>query len=166
MKTAILSLLTFVLFSTAANAQANVDNHNVSMVLTNVITLSITTGDVSINLASVSDYTNGVASSSPTTLSVSSNKSYTITAYASSAATVSGDLTGTAGDIPLAKLTLKEGANAYVPISANSGSPTTVLATHAAGGSQSTNVTYFANPGFGYAAGTYTTNITYTATQL
>jgi hypothetical protein len=165
MKTALFTFLAFVLFSTAANAQANVASHNVAMSLTNVITMSMSGGDLTISLASVSDYTSGVESATRT-LTVNSNKAYTITAYASSAATVSGDLTGTAGDIPLAKLTVKEVGGSYTAISNSSSSQTTIVASHAAGGGVTHDIQYKANPGFGYAAGTYTTNITYTATQL
>jgi hypothetical protein len=168
LKSSLLTALTVLLFSAAANAQANVASHNVSMTLTDVITMSFTgSTDLDIALSTVADYTSGKASATRT-LTVNSNKAYQIKAYALSAATVSGDLKSALGgpDIPLSALTVKEGTGSYGAISASSSSQTTIVASHAAGGNIAHTITYFANPGFGYAADVYTTNITYTASQL
>jgi hypothetical protein len=164
MKTSVLTIVSAVFFMTAS-AQTNTANHTVSMVLSNVITLSLTGGNTSMAFTSAAHYQNGVTSSTtPTTLTVSSNKAYSITALASSNA--NGDLVGSSTNIPLAALTVTadNGSN-FLPLSANASAPTTVLAGQAAGGNVAHSVFYKANPGFGYAAGTYTTTITYTATQ-
>jgi hypothetical protein len=167
LKASVLTLLTAFIFSTSANAQLNASaSHNVSMTLSDIITMTFSgTADLNIALSSVADYTSGKASGTRT-LVVNSNKAYTITAYASSSATTSGDLKSGLGgaDIPLSALTVKEGSGSYGAISATSGTPTTIVS-HAAGGNVSHTITYFANPGFGFVADTYTTNVTYTATQ-
>ncbi|MCW3073753.1 MAG: hypothetical protein JWP69_822 [Flaviaesturariibacter sp.] len=159
---AVLTILSLVFFM-SANAQSNQGSHTVSMVLANVIELALTGGNPSMSFTTAAHYQNGVTSSTtPTTLTVSSNKAYSITALASSAD--NGNLVGSSVNIPIAKLTVTadNGSN-YLPLSGTVA--TTIKAAQAAGGGVAHSVYYKANPGFGYAAGTYTTTITYTATQ-
>ena len=159
---AVLTILSVVFFM-SVNAQDNVKSHTVSIALSNVIELNLTGGNPSMSFTTAAHYQNGVTSSTtPTTLTVSSNKAYSITALASSAA--NGDLVSTAGNMPISKLTVTSDAGAnFLPLSGTVA--TTILAAQPAGGGVAHSVFYKANPGFAYAAGTYTTTITYTATQ-
>jgi hypothetical protein len=158
LKASILTAVTFVLFSFGSNAQTT-QSHTVSMTLSNVLELTLATaGNVDLAFTTTSHYDNGVTGTK--VLNVKSNKNYIITAYAS------GDLIGGGAiDIPLNKLTFKADGGSYMAISAVQASPSALVPSQAATGTGSHTITYFAQPGYAYPAGTYTTTITYTASQ-
>jgi hypothetical protein len=157
LKASFLTALTFVLFAFSANAQTT-QTHTVNMVLSNVLELTLANNNaVDLTFSTTSHYDNGVTGTK--VLNVKSNKAYIIEAYAS------GDLDGGAIDIPLNKLTFKADGGSYMAISASSGSPSPLVPSQSATGTGTHTITYFAQPGYAYPAGTYMTTITYTASQ-
>ncbi|MBS1689888.1 MAG: hypothetical protein JSS96_14255, partial [Bacteroidetes bacterium] len=108
-------------------------------------------------------------------LKVQSNKNFTVTVNANASTFTYTGSTTPAPSMPVSNLNLMVTANgtggtiagtfgtAYTDLSATAQN----LITNATyGGNQTFSVQYQATPGFAYPAGTYTTSVVYTATQL
>ena len=184
MKKIIIIAASFLGFASVANAQSasSTATQQVSLALTNAIAMTFTgsgtsTGTaVSIPFTTVADYTNGVASSAQALL-VQSNKNFTITVNTNAANFTYTGSTTPSPTMPVnGVLALKVSANGTggtiaSPFSASTYATLTSTAqnliTNATyGGNQTFSVVYNATPGFAYPAGTYTTSVVYTATQL
>ena len=168
-------------FNMAANAQATSSaNQNVALALSNAIAITFTGtgtatgGAVSIPFTTVADYTNGVTSSAQQ-LKVQSNKAFNVTVNANA---TNFTFTGTATPTPtmpvsgvLAAQVTANGTGGTVASAFNSAyggltsSAQSLISGCVNGGNQTFSVQYQATPGFAYPAGTYTTNVVYTATQ-
>ncbi|MBN8672179.1 MAG: hypothetical protein J0L80_15960 [Chitinophagales bacterium] len=167
----------------AAKAQvASTATQTVNLNLSNAIELTFTgsgtaTG-AAVNLAfnTVNDYANGVTSSAQE-LKVRSNKKFGVTVKTNNANFSYTGSTTPAPVMPVAGvLALKVSANATggaiaSPFSASayndlSATAANLLTNCNNGGNQTFSVMYEATPGFAYPAGTYTTDVVYTATQL
>jgi len=182
MKKIIILAASVIGFAANANAQAtSTANQNVSLALTNAIAITFTgsgtaTGTaVSIPFTTVSDYTNGVSSTAQQ-LKVQSNKAFNITVAASAANfTFTGTATPTptmpvSGVLGIEVSANATGATIASPFSATAYATLTsasqsLLTGGTYGGNQLFSVIYQSTPGFAYPAGTYTTNVVYTATQ-
>jgi hypothetical protein len=144
----------------AANAQSSNASHSASLTLSNAIELTFTSGGsgVSMTFSTPDHYTNGVDADNAATIRVRSNRAYNVSVKTSAA-----DFTSTsATTMPVSILGVKESNQAsYVTLSSSDQS----LLTSQARGTNSFNVSYRANPGFNYDAGTYTVSVVYTATQ-
>ena len=175
------SLLGYASVAMAQSASSTA-TQQVSLALTDAIAMTFTgsgtsTGTaVSIPFTTVADYTNGVASSAQA-LKVQSNKNFTVTVNTNAANfTYSGSTTPSPTMPVNGVLGIEVSANATggsiaSPFSASSFATLTSTAqnliTNATnGGNQTFSVIYNATPGFSYPAGTYTTSVVYTATQL
>jgi len=181
MKKIIIIAAAFLGFASAANAQVTANaTQQVNLSLTNAIAITFTgsgttTGAaVSMPFAAVSDYTNGVTSSAQQ-LKVQSNKNFTVTVNANAANFTYTGSTTPAPSMPVSDLNLKVTANSTGgTIAGTFGTAFTDLSNTAQnlitnatyGGNQTFSVQYQATPGFAYPAGTYTTSVVYTATQL
>ena len=169
-------------FASAANAQtaSATATQQVNLSLTNAIAITFTgsgtaTGAaVTMPFTTVADYTNGVTSSAQA-LKVQSNKNFTVTVNTNASTFTYTGSTTPAPSMPVSNLNVMVTANgtggtiagtfgtAYTDLSATAQS----LITNATyGGNQTFSVQYQATPGFAYPAGTYTTSVVYTATQL
>ena len=182
MKKIIIIAAFFLGFASAANAQTATATQQVSLALTNAITMTFngsgttTGGAVSIPFTTVSDYANGVASSAQA-LTVQSNKNFTVTVNTNAASFTYTGSTTPAPTMPVSGvLAVKVSANTTggtiaSPFSASTFATLTstaqnLISTGLAGGSQGFSVIYNATPGFAYPSGTYATSVVYTATQL
>jgi hypothetical protein len=174
----------FLGFATASNAQVlatSSASQTAELSLTNALSIlfnssGTTTGStVSFPFSTIAHYTNGVTSSAQQ-LDVSSNLPYAVTVKASAATfTYSGSAT-TQNVMPVSGVlniivptngtggTLSTFSNSVYQTLTNVDQPLIAAATNTSGSSFS--VTYKATPGFLYAAGTYSVNVVYTATQL
>jgi len=173
----------FACISLAANAQTSASStatQQVNLSLTNAIAITFvssgtaTGAAVTLPFATVSDYTNGVTSTAQQ-LKVQSNKNFTITVKANAANFSYTGSTSPAPAMPINALNLKVTANstggtiagtfgsAYTDLSATAQN---LITNGSYGGNQTFSVQYQATPGFAYPAGTYTTSVVYTATQL
>ena len=169
-------------FAAKAQAPSSTATQTVNLNLSNAIELTFTgsgsaTG-AAVNLAfnTVNDYANGVTSANQE-LRVRSNRRFGVTVRTNNANfTYTGSVTP-APVMPVSGvLGLKVGANSTggavaspFSTSAYAGLTSTAqnLITNAAnGGNQLFSVSYEAQPGFTYPAGTYTVDVVYTATQL
>jgi hypothetical protein len=166
----------------SSNAQtvSSTANQNVVLSLSNAIAItfvansSATGTSVSIPFATVSDYTNGVASSAQQ-LKVQSNKTFHVFMNTSAANFTYAGTTSPAPTMPVSGvLGVQVTANATggtVPsgFSGVYGGLTStqqnIIANGLNGGNQTFSIQYMATPGFAYPAGTYTTNVIFTATQ-
>ncbi|MBN9485031.1 MAG: hypothetical protein J0H46_16875 [Bacteroidetes bacterium] len=167
----------------AANAQvSSTATQTVNLNLSDAIELTFTgsgtaTG-TAVNLAfnTVNDYANGVTSAAQE-LKVRSNKNFTVTVKSSSTNFTYTGSTTPSPTMPVSGvLALKVTANGTSgtvasPFSttAYSGLTSTnqnLISNGSRGGNQTFSVMYQATPGFSYPAGTYTTDVVYTATQL
>ena len=182
MKKIILFAAALVSFSAATFAQATSSaNQNVALSLANTISITfVSTGTntgtaVSIPFTTVADYTNGVQTSAQQ-LKVQSNKPFNVTVNANAANFTYSGTTTPAPVMPVSGVLGLEvsangtGGSIASPFSASAFSTLTSAAqnlinTATAGGNQTFSVIYQATPGFSYPAGTYTTNVVYTATQ-
>ncbi len=167
-------------FNLAANAQATSSaNQNVALSLSNAISITFTGsgtstgGAVSIPFTTVSDYTNGVTSSGQQ-LKVQSNKVFNVTVNANAANFTYSGTTSPAPVMPVSNLNIMvTNNNTGGTIAGSYGSsyndltttPATILTNCTNGGNQLFEIKYQATPGFSYPAGTYTTNVVFTATQ-
>jgi hypothetical protein len=169
-------------FATAANAQATSSaNQNVSLTLANTIAITFTsTGNttgtaVSLPFTTVANYTNGVQSSAQQ-LQVQSNKPFNVTVASNAANFTYAGSTTPAPTMPVSGVLAVEvsanttGGAIASPFSSSAfatltSSSQNLINTATAGGNQLFSVIYQATPGFAYPAGTYTTNVVYTATQ-
>ena len=183
MKKIVIIAAAFLGFASAAKAQTSVTanaTQQVNLSLTNAIAITFTgsgttTGAaVSMPFATVSDYTNGVTSAAQQ-LKVQSNKNFTVTVNTNAATFTYTGSTTPAPSMPVSALNLKVTANGTGgTIAGTFGSSYTDLSNTAQnlitngtyGGNQTFSVQYQATPGFAYPAGTYTTSVVYTATQL
>ncbi len=167
-------------FSLGAKAQAtSAANQNVALSLSNAIAITfVATGSavgssVSIPFSSVADYTNGVQSGAQQMM-VQSNKPFNITMNANAANfTYSGSTTpsptmgvsnvlscmvvsnGTGG-------TVSSYFTGFYPITSTA---QTIISSCTSGGNQLFSCMYKGMPNYSFPAGTYTTNVIYTATQ-
>ena len=169
--------------SVVANAQtaaSSTATQQVNLSLTNAIAITFTgsgtaTGAaVTLPFTTVSDYTNGVTSAAQA-LKVQSNKNFSITVNTNSATFSYTGSTFPAPSMPVSALNVKVTANgtggtiagtfgsAYTDLSATAQN---LITNGTYGGNQTFSVQYQATPGFAYPAGTYTTSVVYTATQL
>ena len=168
-------------FNFAANAQAtSTANQNVALNLANAIAITFVSSGtatgtaVTIPFTTVAEYTNGVASAAQA-LKVQSNKAFNLTVNANAANfTYSGSTTPSptmpVSGVLAAQVTANAtGGTIASAFSAAYGNLTStaqsLISGCANGGSQTFSVQYMATPGFSYPAGTYTTNVVYTATQ-
>jgi len=173
----------FSVVSVTANAQtaaSSTATQQVNLSLTNAIAITFTgsgtaTGAaVTLPFTTVSDYTNGVTSAAQA-LKVQSNKNFSITVNTNSATFSYTGSTSPAPSMPVSALNVKVTANgtggtiagtfgsAYTDLSATAQN---LITNGTYGGNQTFSVQYQATPGFAYPAGTYTTSVVYTATQL
>ena len=180
----VFSIIVLVTVSIVASAQTNASStaqQTVELGLSNTIDITFTGsgtatgGTVTLPFATVTDYANGVESAAQQ-LKVRSNKNFTVTVKTSGANFMvsSGDSPSTSA-MPASVLGVMLTANntggqigqgfstsAYNGLSATAAN----LITNATnGGNQTFAVKYKATPGFAYPAGTYTTDVIYTATQ-
>ena len=171
-------------FTTASNAQNNASStasQTVQLQLSNALEITFTgngatTGNtVSLPFNTVNDYANGVESAAQE-LKVRSNKNFTVTVKTSTGnfSVTNGGNTASSG-MPTSVLGVMVSANntggqigqgfstsAYNSLSATAAN----LITNANnGGNQTFSVKYKATPGFAYPAGTYSTDVVFTATQ-
>ena len=182
MKKIIIIAAAFIGFTSAANGQSTQSSaqQTVQLNLSNALEITFsgsgTTGaTVALPFTTADDYANGVESGAQT-LKVRSNKNFTVTVKTSGANFMvsNGGSTATSS-MPASVLGLMLTANntggqigqgfstsAYNALSATAAN----LITNATnGGNQTFAVKYKATPGFAYPAGTYTTDVIYTATQ-
>ena len=183
MKKIILAAAGLLTISSAAMAQTSANaTQTVNLILANTIELTFTgsgtaTGTtVNLPFNTVSDYANGVTSTDQQ-LKVRSNKNFGVTVKSNSANFTYSGTTSPAPIMPVSGvLGLMVSANGTggavaAPFSTSTyatitGSNQNLLNTASNGGNQTFSVKYYANPGFAYPAGTYTTDVVYTATQL
>ena len=178
---AIAAILTLAFAANAQNASSTA-TQTVNLNLSNAIELTFvgsgTTTGATVNLAfsTVNDYANGVTSSAQD-LKVRSNKNFAVTVNSSAANFTYSGSTTPAPVMPVSGvLGLKVSANgtggtiaspftasAYAGLTSSSQG---LISNGIRGGAQTFSIMYQATPGFAYPAGTYTTNVVYTATQL
>ena len=183
MKKIVIIAAAFLGFASAANAQVTANaTQQVNLSLTNAIAITFTgsgttTGAaVSMPFTTVSDYTTGVTSSAQQ-LKVQSNKNFTVTVNANAANFTYTGSTTPAPSMPVSGVLGVEvtangtGGTIATPFSSSAYSTLTntaqnLISNATYGGNQTFSVQYQATPGFAYPAGTYTTSVVYTATQL
>ena len=184
MKKLLLSALAIVGIATASKAQLATANatQSASLVLSNAIAItftgsgSSTGGAVTLPFSTVSDYANGVTSTSQQLL-VQSNLAFGVTVKTNAANfTYTGTYTtGTtmpvSGVLKLMVTGNTTGGTVATPFSTSAFASLTaadqnLISNGTYGSNQLFSVQYMATPGFTYPAGTYTTNVVYTATQL
>ena len=169
-------------FTINANAQSTATaTQSASLVLANAMSITFTGsgtdvgGAVTLPFSTVADYANGVQSTAQQ-LMVQSNLPFDITVNSNDANfTYSGSYTtGTtmpvAGVLKLMVTANTTGGTVATPFSTSSFATLTATAQNlinnaSYGSNQLFSVQYQATPGFTYPAGTYTTNVVYTATQ-
>lgn len=183
MKKIIIIAAAFIGFTSAANAQTNASStaqQTVQLNLSNALEITFngsgaTGATVALPFTTADDYANGVESGAQT-LKVRSNKNFTVSVKTSGANFMVTNNGSTAtSSMPASVLGVMLTANntggqigqgfstsAYNSLSATAAN----LITNATnGGNQTFAVKYKATPGFTYPAGTYTTDVIYTATQ-
>lgn len=176
-----IAAMAIVGFAAKAQTPSSTATQTVNLNLSNAIELTFTGNNsatgAAVNLAfnTVNDYANGVESANQE-LKVRSNRRFGVAVKTSAANfTYTGSVTP-APVMPVSVLGLKVMANgtggtvatpfsttAYAPLSATSAN---LLTNCNNGGNQTFSIKYEAEPGFTYPAGTYTTDVVYTATQL
>lgn len=132
-------------------------------------------GTVSMAFNSVNDYANGVISST-NQVKVRSNKKFRIQAKTSSSRfTYSGSTTPAplmnVSNVLFLKINNNTTGGTVTSTFNNlfrslTSSNQTIINNATPGGNKTIDVTYKANPGYNFPAGTYTVNVVYTATQL
>ncbi|RYZ54008.1 MAG: hypothetical protein EOP49_06090 [Sphingobacteriales bacterium] len=186
MKKIIIIAAALVSFTTAAFAQntqnaTSTASQTVQLNLSNALEITFNSNNsgtgatVALPFTTVTDYANGVESA-PQELRVRSNKNFTVTVKTSTGnfnVTTGGNTASS--NMPASVLGVLVAANntggaigqgfsatAYNSLSATAAN----LITNANnGGNQTFSVKYKATPGFAYPAGTYSTDVVYTATQ-
>ena len=176
----------FSIFGFTANAQNQANQNSsasqtVQLSLSNAIEITFTgtnnaTG-AAVNLAftTVNDYANGVTSTEQE-LKVRSNKKFTVAVKANNGSFSYTGSTSPAPTMPVQGVlgvmvsSNNTGGSIAAPFSNSAYSSLTAsnqnLITNANnGGNQRFGIKYEATPGFAYPAGTYTVDVTYTATQ-
>lgn len=183
MKKIIIAAAAIVSFASAANAQNASGNaqQTVQLALSNALEITFVSGNsatgatVALPFTTADDYQNGVESTTQQ-LKVRSNKDFNVTVKTSGAnfMVTNGSNTSTS-NMPTSVLGLVVTQNgtggqlgqgfstsSYKSLSSSAAN----LITNADnGGNQTFTVKYKATPGFSYPAGTYTTDVIYTATQ-
>ena len=182
MKKIIFIAASLVSFGFAANAQnaTGTATQTVQLGLTNALEITFTgsssaTGaTVALPFTTVNDYANGVESASQQ-LKVRSNKNFSVTVKANAAnfTITTGGVTS-ASTMPVAGvLGLKVASNqaggtiagSFAEYAGLTSTAQNLLTNADKGGNQTFSVQYKATPGFAYPAGTYATDVVYTATQ-
>ncbi len=175
-----IAIVSFSIASNAQNASANA-TQNVSLVLSNAIAITFTGsgtstgGAVTLPFSTVSDYANGVTSTAQQ-LQVQSNLPFGVTVKSNAANfTYTGTYTtGTtmpvSGVLKLLVSANTTGGTVATPFSTSAFASITstdqnLINNGTYGSNQLFSVQYQATPGFTYPAGTYTTQVVYTATQ-
>eukprot|EP00388_Colpodella_angusta_P023226 GDKJ01059312.1.p1 GENE.GDKJ01059312.1~~GDKJ01059312.1.p1 ORF type:complete len:204 (-),score=19.91 GDKJ01059312.1:269-814(-) len=175
-----IAALTIAGFASKAQV-ASTATQTVNLNLSNAIELTFTGNNsatgATINLAfnTVNDYASGVESATQE-LKVRSNKKFGVTVKTSGASFTYTGTTTPAPVMPVSVLGLKVIANgtggtiaspfsttAYTPMSNTAAN---LISNGVNGGNQTFSIKYEAEPGFAYPAGTYTTDVVYTATQI
>ena len=183
MKKIILIAASFVSFGFAASAQTNATGtatQTVQLGLTNALEITFTgsssaTGaTVALPFNNVTDYANGVESASQQ-LKVRSNKNFSVTVKASAANfTVTNAGVTSASTMPVSGvLAVKVASNTtggtigtgFDGFGNLTNTAQNMITNGEKGGNQLFSVQYKATPGFAYPAGTYATDVVYTATQ-
>jgi hypothetical protein len=184
MKKIIIATTAILGFATASYAQTNASgtaSQTIQLSLSNALEISFTGtgsatgGTVTLPFTTVNDYANGVASSAQE-IKVRSNKNFGVTVKTSTTYfNVTNNGVTTVSTMPANVLGIMVTANAtggtigtgFSASAYNSLSATAAnLINNASfGGNQTFSVQYKATPGFAYPAGTYTTDVVYTATQ-
>ncbi|MBS1781391.1 MAG: hypothetical protein JST70_18840 [Bacteroidetes bacterium] len=135
-----------------------------------------TGSDVNMNFSTVNDYANGVTSGDQEMV-VRSNKNFSVSVKANSSQFT---YTGSASPAPhmsvASVLNIKVSANGTGGSVRNPFSTTsftnvnpgdrTIISNGTRGGNQTFSIKYMADPGFDFPAGTYTTDVVFTATQM
>ena len=182
MKKIVIIAAALVGFTLNANAQATATaTQNVSLTLANAISItftgtgSSTGGAVTLPFSTVNDYANGVTSTAQQ-LMVQSNLPFGVTVKSNAANfTYTGTYTtGTtmpvSGVLKLMVAANTTGGTVASPFSTSTYATITsadqnLINNGTYGSNQLFSVQYKATPGFTFPAGTYTTNVVYTATQ-
>ena len=184
MKKIIIIAAAFIGFTSAANAQSNASgaaSQTVQLSLSNALEITFTGNNsangstVTLPFTTVNDYANGVESTDQE-IKVRSNKDFTVTVKTSAANfNVTNGSTTTTSTMPASVLGVVVSANSTggalgtgfsaSSYKALSSSAATIINSGDRGGNQKFSVKYKATPGFAYPAGTYTTDVVYTATQ-
>jgi hypothetical protein len=177
-----LSILSILcVLSVIAKAQSSTtETEQVDINLVNVITLKfVATGTstgsaITLPISTLTQYSNGVESAVQQ-LTASSTKNFAITVKTNAANfTYTGSYTsGTTmpvnGKLKLRVTAQATGGSIAAPFSAYSTLTNTdqnLINAATLGNNKTFSIQYQATPGFGYPAGTYTTQVVYTATQL
>ncbi|MBN8672176.1 MAG: hypothetical protein J0L80_15945 [Chitinophagales bacterium] len=176
-----IAAMAIVGFSAKAQNASSTATQTVNLNLSNAIELTFTGNNsatgATVNLAfnTVNDYANGVESATQE-LKVRSNKKFGVTVKTSGASFTYTGTTTPAPVMPVSVLGLKVIANgtggtiaspfSTTAYTAMSNTAANLISNGVNGGNQTFSVKYEAEPGFAYPAGTYTTDVVYTATQL
>lgn len=183
MKKVLLVAVAFLGLSSAVQAQnaSATASQSASLILSNAIAITFTGsgtstgGAVTLPFSTVSDYANGVSSSAQQ-LRVQSNLAFGVTVKANATNfTYTGSYTtGTtmpvSGVLKLMVSANSTGGTIASPFSSTAYSTLTasdqnLINNGTYGANQLFSIQYMATPGFTYPAGTYNTNVIYTATQ-
>ena len=175
----ILSLLCVLVIPVCAQTSTTV-TQVVDISLTNVITLTFnstgtgTGSTVSLPISSITNYTTGVTSSTQQ-LNCSSTKPFAVTVKTNAANfTYTGSYT-TGTTMPVSgKLKLQVTGNTtggtiagtFATYTSLTSANQNLISNATTGANKTFTIQYQAIPGLGYPAGTYTTSVVYTATQL
>jgi hypothetical protein len=186
MKKIIIAVVAALGFTTVANAQSNASGsaqQTVELALTNALEITFTGygvgvsgATVSIPFTTVNDYANGVETASAQEIKVRSNKNFGVTVKTSTAnMSVTNGGTTTTSSMPSSVIAVEVTANgtggsiasgfSSSAYNALSSTATNLIDNGSYGGSQTFSVKYKATPGWAYPAGTYATDVVYTATQ-
>lgn len=184
MKKIIIATAAIISFASAASAQTNASGtaqQSVQLALSNALEITFVSGNaatgatVSLPFTTAEDYANGVESTTQQ-LKIRSNKDFGVTVKTSGAnfMVTNGGNTSTSS-MPTSVLGLvvtnnSTGGQLGQGFSAStyktlSSTPANLITSADKGGNQHFTVKYKATPGFAYPAGTYTTDVVYTATQ-
>jgi len=159
-----ISLLTgcLMMMSVIGIAQTTASaSHTITLNITNAIELTFAQGSNGVNMtfATSEHYQNGIVADNSATLRVRSNKGYNISVKSASA--VFNSPTNTPMPVNNVLFVKESNQSGFVGISTSD----QTLLTSQQKGNQFFNVSYKANPGFGYDGGTYSISIVYTASQ-
>lgn len=163
MKSIYTTIATCLLGILVNNAHAQSDSKSVlsNMVLNDAISLTATGVDQNATFSTTSDYINGIEKTSAVHLVVDATKGFKIAVKAATA-----NFTGSS-IIPAATLSVRPSGpgDGYVPLTT---SDQILFPDETQGAALAYNIDYFFTPGIthAYTAGTYTLNVTYTATLL
>jgi len=178
-------ILAASIFSFAAVKAQNTSNasstasQTVQLALSNALEITFTgngsaTGStLTLPFSTVNDYANGVESATQE-LKVRSNKNFTVTVKTSTANfSVTNNGNTATSSMPASVLDVKvvnnntggQIAGSFANYTDLSATAANLITNAANGGNQTFTVQYKATPGFAYPAGTYATDVVYTATQ-